>query len=336
MDTDTEAATNIGDIPIMVDAGEQAEAVDDEDISLRQVSMLCEPGIANHLASLQFTDNLLQVILPYHMGCENHLPVRMGIHIRDEDILVRLPTAASNKDLMPTDEVLHDRQSLRCLLDLQHTVEAGVTDNHDIMDTYLGKQVLADLVLHIEMGEALQHMRILPTVPLEEYLTGTEDAADTIDRHLTVLEDMQVVIPELVFDEECHHRMDGPQETAGIGDGVQGKVADDIRSLIILTDLITGGREERQEDLVLRVLLAQLLHQGAALLELTQGGGMKPHILRLRVYLLLQDTDSVTLTAPHLPHLLAEAADDGDTYQVEIYSEVVHAQPRISMARLIR
>ena len=29
-------------------------------------------------------------------------------------------------------------------------------------------------------------------------------------------------------------------------------------------------------------------------------------------------------------------ADDGDTYQVEIYSEVVHAQPRISMARLIR
>ncbi len=287
--------------------------------------MLCEPGIANHLTSLQFADNLLQVILPYHMGCENHLPVRMGIHIRDEDILVRLPTAASNKDLMPTDEVLHDRQSLRCLLDLQHTVEAGVTDNRDIMDTYLGKQVLADLVLHIEMGEALQHMRILPSVPLEEYLVGSEDAADTVDGHATVLEDMQVVIPELVFDEERHHRMDGPQETTGISDGIQGKVADDIRSLIILTDLITGGREEREEDLVLRMLLAQLFHQGTALLELTQGGGMKPHILCLRIYLLPQDTDGVTLTAPHLPHLLAEAADDGDTYQVEIYSEVIHA-----------
>lgn len=52
---------------------------------------------------------------------------------------------------------------------------------------------------------------------------------------------------------------------------------------------------------------------------------MKPHILRLRIYLLPQDTDGVTLTAPHLPHLLAEAADDGDTYQVEIYSEVIHA-----------
>lgn len=52
---------------------------------------------------------------------------------------------------------------------------------------------------------------------------------------------------------------------------------------------------------------------------------MKPHILRLRIYLLPQDTDGVTLTAPHLPRLLAEAADDGDTYQVEIYSEVIHA-----------
>ena len=119
--------------------------------------------------------------------------------------------------------------------------------------------------------------------------------------------------------------MDGPQETAGVGDGVQGKVADDIRSLIILTDLITGGREEREEDLVLRMLLAQLFHQGTTLLELTQGGGMKPHILCLRIYLLPQDTDGVTLTAPHLPRLLAEAADDGDTYQVEIYSEVIHA-----------
>lgn len=162
------------------------------------------------------------------------------------------------KTLCPLTKALDNRQSLRCLLDLQHTVEAGVTDNRDIMDTYLGKQVLADLVLHIEMGEALQHMRILPSVPLEEYLVGTEDAADTIDGHATVLEDMQVVIPELVFDEERHHRMDGPQETAGVGDGVQGKVADDIRSLIILTDLITGGREEREEDLVLRVLLAQV------------------------------------------------------------------------------
>ena len=140
--------------------------------------------------------------------------------------------------LTPRNKLLHNRQLLGCLLDLQDTVEAGVAHHRHIGDADLRQQLLRYLVLHEEMGEAVEHTAILTAIPLEEHLIGTEDARHTIHGHPTVLEDMQVVVPELVLDEERHHRTDGTKETTGVGDGVERQVTDDIGPLVVLTHLI--------------------------------------------------------------------------------------------------
>ena len=116
----------------------------------------------------------------------------------------------------------------------------------------------------------MEHTAILAAVPLEEYLVGTEDAADAIHGHVPVLQDVQVVVPELVLDEERHHGTDSPQEAARIGNRVERQVADDVGSLVVLAHLVAAGREERQQDFILRVVASQLFHEWSSLLKLTQ------------------------------------------------------------------
>ena len=82
------------------------------------------------------------------------------------------------------------------------------------------------------------------------------------------------------------------------------------------------------------MLFAQTLHQRTPLLKLAQRSSMEPHVLRVRVHLLPQNTEGFPLAAPHLPDLLIEKAVDGYTQEVEIYSNVIH-QPSTSIARFI-
>ena len=160
------------------------------------------------------------------------------------------------------------------------------------------------------MCKALQHRGILTAIPLEEHLIRAENARHTIDRHMTVFQNMQVVIPELVLDEEGHHRTNGPEEAAGVGNRVEWQIGDDVSPLVVFPHLITRRREERQQDLVFRMFPPQLLHQRASLLKLAQRGSMEPHILGIRINFLAQDLESLTLSPPHLAHLLVEATVD--------------------------
>ena len=135
-------------------------------------------------------------------------------------------------------ELLHDGQLLRGLLDLEHTVETRITHHGDILDTDLQKQLFREFVLYEEMREAVQNATILSTIPLEEHLILTEDARHAIHRHIPVLQDMQVVIPELVFDEISLHGSDQSQEADGVDGCVQRQIADDIRTLVVLPHLV--------------------------------------------------------------------------------------------------
>ena len=146
---------------------------------------------------------------------------------------------------------------------------------------------------------------------------------------------MQVIIPELVLYEESHHRTYKSQESSCVGNGVDGKVGDDIGTLIVLAHLITRRREERQQDLVFRMFATQLFHKRPALFELSERGCVKPHVLCLRVNFLLEDAECLALTTPHLTHFLVEATVDRHTKQVKIYEDVIH-YPSTSMARRIR
>ena len=53
-----------------------------------------------------------------------------------------------------------------------------------------------------------------------------------------MLQDMQVIVPELILDKESHHRTDGTKETTGVGNRIQRQVANDIRSFVVLAYLI--------------------------------------------------------------------------------------------------
>ena len=54
-----------------------------------------------------------------------------------------------------------------------------------------------------------------------------------------MLQDMQIVVPEFVLDEESHHGTNRTQEPAGIGHRVDGQVGDNVGTLVILAHLIT-------------------------------------------------------------------------------------------------
>ena len=88
------------------------------------------------------------------------------------------------------------------------------------------------------MGEAVEHAAILPSVPAEEHLVGPEDGADAVGGYASVFEYVQVVVPELVLDEERHLGTYKAEEAPGVGDGVEGEVADDVGALVVLAHLI--------------------------------------------------------------------------------------------------
>ena len=80
-------------------------------------------------------------------------PVGMPVEETDEDVLVGRPTAASHKHLVLLTESLDKRQMLGLLLDLQYTVETGVSCDIHIGDAQLRQQLAAGFILHEETGE---------------------------------------------------------------------------------------------------------------------------------------------------------------------------------------
>ena len=81
-------------------------------------------------------------------------------------------------------------------------------------------------------------MPILTTIPFEKYLIRTENTADTINRHTTMLENMQIVIPKLILNEESHDWTYGTQKTARIRNRIKRQITNNVCSFIILTHFI--------------------------------------------------------------------------------------------------
>ena len=138
------------------------------------------------------------------------------------------------------------------------------------------KQVARLLILHKEVGEALEHGTEHRTIPLEEGLARTEDARHQISRHVTTLQLLQEVAPELVLDNDSAVGMNQIQELAALGGSIVRQIADDICPLIVLAHLVSRRTEEGLHDTVLRIILAQRFDQRTTLFELAQTGSMEP------------------------------------------------------------
>ena len=186
------------------------------------------------------------MVLADDMGRNNEFPILMLIEILDKNLFIRRPTASGHKYLgrlftflRPFYEVLHYRELLGGIPDLDNPVETRVTHHRYARNTDLRQQFLADLILHEEMREAVQHTSVLTTIPLEKDLIRTENARHTIDRHIPMFQDMEIIIPELILDKEGHHRTHQPEESDGIDGGVQRQITDNIRPFVVFPDLIT-------------------------------------------------------------------------------------------------
>ena len=235
-----------------------------------------------------------------------------------------------------SDETLHNRKLPGRLFNLQNTIETRITRNLRIGDANALQKLHTHFVLHKELGEAAEHPAIVAAIPAEEHLVGSENGTHAIGGHIPVFQDMQEIIPELVFDKECHRGTHQPQEPPRIAHGVDGHVADDIGTLIVFPHLISRGRKEGEQDFVFGMLSAQTLHDGPSLFKLTQRGGMEPRILGGRVHLLFQYAETFALALPHLAHLLIEQAGYGHTSLDEIHNEMIHAYFKTSIAFLSR
>ena len=141
-----------------------------------------------------------------------------------------------------------------------------------------------------------------------------------------MFQNVEVVVPELILNEECHHGSNRAQEATGIAYGVERQVADNVGALIVFPHLIARWRKERQQNLILRMVTTQTLHKWPSLFKLTQRSGMKPHISGIRIDFLFEQSDGIAFATPHLANLLTEKACHSYTAEVEINDQVVHKQ----------
>ena len=139
-----------------------------------------------------------------------------------------------------------------------------------------------------------------------------------------MVENVEVVIPELILYEESYLRLYEFQEPAGIGDSIDRQVADNVGTLIVLSHLISRGREEGEQNLIFGTVLTQILYDRAALFELAQRCCMNPDILCIGIHLLAQHSERISFSAPHLLHLFVEDTCDCNSQLHYVHYDVIH------------
>ena len=259
------------------------------------------------------------------MGSDDELHLRMTVEVRDEQVLIGRPGAACHqRALIAALEAFHQGQFLGLSADVQHPVEAGVTDNRRMGHANAPQQPYGLLVLHEQVGEAFQHLFIITSVPTEEHLSRTEDGRHAVRRDLTAPQLAQIILPELVLDEERHAGTGQVHETPDVTRCVKRQVTHHVGSLVILPYLVARRREERQQQLILRMQPTDFLHQRTPLLELAQRGGVEPQVAGGRVHLLPQDSEGLLFAFHHRRYLLAEECGQPDRTHIQIDEEIVH------------
>ncbi len=168
----------------------------------------------------------------------NQLHLRMLVEVFDKQILVRLPGASCHESHRVVLEKLHQRQMFSFLTNLQHTVKTGIAHHRDTTDAYFRQIAFGAFILHKQVVEVTQHMSVGTAIPLEEYLSAAENGGNAVHRNTALVQFVQIVLPELVLDEECHTGIHDIQKLLHIAGLVERQITDDVCPPVILADLI--------------------------------------------------------------------------------------------------
>ena len=268
---------------------------------------------------------------------EDQLQVGVGVEIGDQQHLVFWPRATSNQHRsgVAFSEGGNDGERTGGAADVDHAIEAGVARDGDVRQTDADEELVRGLVLHKEVIKTAERVAIRSADGAEEELTWTEDAGHKVGRDASAPQLIERVQPKLVLDKEGEGGADTVEEGADAAWEIEREGAYDIGARVVTADVVARGGEEREDDFVVGVALADGLKQGSPLLEFTERGGVKPDVARTGDYLLTQDVVNAPPPVDHLARLPMKRRSGVDSRYVEADSRRVKGahHPSISMAR---
>ncbi len=335
MDAVAEAAADVGDAGVAVDGREEAKGVDDEAVDTRG-----RVGISAGEAQGRTGETGLnggEVRLVDLVRSEDELQVEVRVEIGDQQCLVFWPRATGNQHRagVAFSEGGNDGERPRGMADVDHAIEAGVSRDGDIRQTDASEELARGLVLHKEVIKTAERVAIRSSDGAEEELAGAENAGHKVGGDASAPKLVERVQPKLVLDKEGEGGADTVEETADAAREVEREVAYDIGAGVVAADVVARGGEEREDDFVVGVALANGLKQGPPLLEFTERSGVKPDVARTGDYLLTQNVVNAPPPVDHLARLPMKRRSGLDGRCVEADSRRVEGahQPSISMAR---
>ena len=221
------------------------------------------------------------------------------------------------------------------MADVDHAIEAGVARDGDVRQTDAGEELARGLVLHKEVIETAKCIAIRSADGAEEELAGAKNAGHKVGGDASAPKLVECVQPKLVLDKEGEGGADTVEETADAAWKIEREVAYDIGAGVVAADVVARGGEEREDDFVVGVVLANGLKQGPPLLEFTERSGVKPDVARTGDYLLTQNVVNAPPPVDHLARLPIKRCSGVDGRCVEADSRRVEGahQPSFSMAR---
>ena len=335
VDAVAEAAADVGDAGVAVNGREEAEGVDDEAVDARG-----RVGIGAGEAQGRTGEaglNGCEVRLVDLVRSEDQLQVGVSVEIGDQQRFVFGPRAAGNQHRtgVAFSEGGNDGKRPRGAADVDHAIEAGVARNGDIRQTDAGEELARGLVLHKEVIETAERVAIRSADGAEEELAGAENAGHKVGGDASASKLVERVQPKLVLDKEGEGGADTVEEGTDAAWEVEREVADDIGAGVVAADIVARGGEEREDDFVVGVALADGLKQGPPLLKLTERGGVKPNVARTGDDLLTQDVVNAPPPVDHLARLPMKRRSGVDSRCVEADSRRIEGahHPSISIAR---
>ncbi len=221
------------------------------------------------------------------------------------------------------------------MADVNHAIEAGVARDGDIRQTDAGEKLARGLVLHKEVIKTTERVAIRSADGAEEELAGAEDAGHKVGGDASAPQLVERVQPKLVLDKKGEGGADTVEEGTDAVWEVEREVADDIGARVVSANVVARGGEEREDDFVIGLALADGLKQGSPLLEFTERGGVEPDVARTGNDLLTQNVVNAPPPVDHLARLPMKRCSGVDGRCIEADSRRVEEahQPSISMAR---
>ena len=288
VDTHAKTTTDVRHCAVTIDAREEAVAVDDDAFGILRLDFPAQKLAVTRVWPFDFVLDGIQMFRAHNVGSEDKVQGRVGVEVGNDDVFVRSPrTSCHESEVRGVDllfslsgtlcEAFNERQGFGGILDVDDAVEAGVADNCGLFYADVRQKFDAFIVLDEEMSDFPKGVCGVFSPPFEEILSFSEDARYTVQWNFVVMKPVNIVAPELIFDENGDFRTCKFHETSCVERSVDGEIGDDVRHLIVFPDLVSRGREEGEQDFILRAFSSQTFHQRSSLLKFPQRGCVEPH-----------------------------------------------------------